>query len=178
MYLFIHLFTLTLSILPFHSYACLQHASLLKRQSLGINFTLGDSSPQPPATVGYNLNHLAITVPDLNATMDFYVNALGFRHIFTVPLGDKHSVTYLGYPHGGRNGTGYQTAEEMSREKNNAEGMLELLYSEVGACPCASLLFIPVTRSPFPPAHRRYSFPAITRLLCRTMASASPILAL
>ncbi|KAL9091096.1 MAG: hypothetical protein Q9165_005023 [Trypethelium subeluteriae] len=126
---FLCVLTSILSILPSHSQACLGHA-LLKRQAPGLNFTLGDSQPQPLATVGYNLNHFAITVPNFNATMDFYLNALGFRHIFTVPLDDKHSISYIGYPHGGRNATGYQTAEEMNREKNNAEGLIEILYSE------------------------------------------------
>ena len=127
---FLHLFAITL-VLPRLTTACLGHALLQKRQLAGLNITLGDSSPQPPATVGYDLNHLAITVPNITETLDFYINALGFREIFTVPLTDKVSFTYLGYPQGGRNGTGYQTAQEMTREKNNVEGLLEVIYSEV-----------------------------------------------
>ncbi|KAL9087359.1 MAG: hypothetical protein Q9165_006656 [Trypethelium subeluteriae] len=131
MILFLHLFAISLASLPRVTHACLGHALLQKRQLAGLNITLGDSAPQPPATVGYNFNHLAITVPNLTASMDFYVNALGFREIFTVPISDQNSFTYLAYPQGGRNGTGYQTAEEMTREKNNAEGLLEILYSEI-----------------------------------------------
>ena len=127
----LHLLVITLTILPRMTEACLGHALLHKRQTSGFNITYGDSAPQPPATVGYNLNHLAIVVPNLTATMDFYVNALGFREIFTVPMGNKASFSYLGYPQGGRNGTGYQTAQEMAREKNNADGLLEVIYSEV-----------------------------------------------
>ena len=131
---FLYFIVVVLAILPRLTQACLGHAILQKRQSSGLgnlNITYGNSAPQPPATVGYNLNHLAITVPNLTATIDFYVNALGFREIFTVPLSDAYSFTYLQYPSGGRNGTGYQTAQEMLRDKNNAEGLLEIIYSGV-----------------------------------------------
>ncbi|KAF2231407.1 hypothetical protein EV356DRAFT_579223 [Viridothelium virens] len=126
----LQLFSITLVILPRLTQACLGHALLQKRQLPGLNITLGNSDPQPPATVGYNLNHLAIAVPNLTASMDFYVNALGFREMFTLPITETNSFTYLAYPQGGRNGTGYQTAEEMTRQKNNAEGLLEIVYSE------------------------------------------------
>ncbi|KAI9688327.1 MAG: hypothetical protein M1820_010255 [Bogoriella megaspora] len=121
-----------LSLLTHSTVACLGHV-LSKRvidPTTGLNVTIGDSSPQPPATVGYNLNHFAITVSNLTATLDFYTNALGFRHIFTAPVDDKHSITYLGYPSGGRNGTGYQTAEEMARDMRNSEGLIEILESK------------------------------------------------
>ncbi|KAI9667442.1 MAG: hypothetical protein M1821_000258 [Bathelium mastoideum] len=129
MVLFKCFLTFTIAALPHFSDACLGHALLQKRQLGGFNITYGDSTPQPPETVGYNLNHLAIIVPNLTATLDFYINALGFRELFTVPLNDDYSFTYLSYPQGGRNGTGYQTAQEMTREKNNSEGLLEILYS-------------------------------------------------
>ena len=37
----------------------------------------------------------------------------------------------MAHAHGGKNGTGYQTAEEMNREKNNREGLLELVSLSV-----------------------------------------------
>ncbi|KAK5137544.1 hypothetical protein LTR08_008524 [Meristemomyces frigidus] len=91
--------TLILSILAVASSAC--HPLLHARgtdPTKALNTTLGDSSYQPPETVGYNMNHFALTVPNLTRTMDFYVNALGFRHIFTAAVDDTHSITYLGYP--------------------------------------------------------------------------------
>lgn len=36
----------------------------------------------------------------------------------------------MGHSHGGRNGTGYQTAAEMTREKNNIEGLIEIISLE------------------------------------------------
>ncbi|KAM0286471.1 hypothetical protein ACHAQH_000897 [Verticillium albo-atrum] len=33
--------------------------------------------------------------------------------------------------HGGRNGTGYQTTKELNRQKNNIEGLLELIHVDV-----------------------------------------------
>ena len=37
----------------------------------------------------------------------------------------------MAHAHGGKNGTGYQTAEAMNREKNNREGLLELVSLSV-----------------------------------------------
>ncbi len=33
----------------------------------------------------------------------------------------------MGFSHGGKNGTGYQTGEELTREKNNSEGLIEFI---------------------------------------------------
>ena len=34
---------------------------------------------------------------------------------------------YMSLSHGGKNGTGYQTGEELTREKNNSEGLIEFI---------------------------------------------------
>jgi lactoylglutathione lyase len=47
-----------------------------------------------------------------------------------INLQEHFSVSYMGHSHGGRNGTGYQTSETMTIEKNNREGMLEILSLE------------------------------------------------
>ena len=36
----------------------------------------------------------------------------------------------MGYSHGGKNGTGYQTGEELLAEKTNIEGLIELISSK------------------------------------------------
>lgn len=33
----------------------------------------------------------------------------------------------MGFSHGGKNGTGYQTGDELTREKNNSEGLIEFI---------------------------------------------------
>ena len=82
--------------------------------------------------MGYLNNHFSFTVRDLNASLTFYNCVLGFRTLMTLQATPHFHVAYLGHAHGGRNGTGYQTAAEMLREKNNAGGMIELMYFDVG----------------------------------------------
>jgi lactoylglutathione lyase len=91
----------------------------------------GADVPQPPQTVGYALNHLAIQVADLNRSIAFYTGVMGLKHIFTLETAPGHSITILQYPHGGRNGTGDQTVLEMARETTNSGGELELVWSKV-----------------------------------------------
>jgi lactoylglutathione lyase len=90
--------------------------------------TVGKDGPADQETIGYSLNHLSLIVSNLSASIEFYGNVLGMRHIFTAQLSPSYSVTYMGHAHGGKNGTGYQTGEELLREKNNAAGMLEFQY--------------------------------------------------
>lgn len=90
--------------------------------------TIGDDGPAPPATLGFSLNHLSLVVRNLTASMEFYGNVLGMRHLFTAQLSKDYSVTYMGHAHGGKNGTGFQTGAELLREKNNAAGMIEFQY--------------------------------------------------
>lgn len=89
---------------------------------------IGDDPPADPATLGYNINHFALVVNDIDAMMDFYGRILGMRHIFTFHPSSEYQITYMGHSHGGKNGTGYQHGDEMLREKTNTEGLIEFLY--------------------------------------------------
>ncbi|KAK2759954.1 hypothetical protein FQN54_002690 [Arachnomyces sp. PD_36] len=93
---------------------------------------LGPNEPADPATLGYSVNHFGLVVKDLDATIDFYTKVIGMRHIFTYSASDKFSIAYIGHSHGGKNGTGYQTTEEMLREKNNSGGLMEFLHLKGG----------------------------------------------
>lgn len=50
--------------------------------------------------------------------------------MFREQVSEHFSISYMGHSHGGRNGTGYQTSDEMNREKNNIEGLIEILSLE------------------------------------------------
>ncbi|KAJ4256800.1 hypothetical protein NW762_008896 [Fusarium torreyae] len=91
-------------------------------------FVPGTDKPSDPATTGYFLNKVGISVSNLTRSVDFYTKVFGFRHMFTFQATPHFSVTYLGHSSGGRNGTGYQTAEEMIRNKNNMAGQLSLIH--------------------------------------------------
>ncbi|KAF4456767.1 hypothetical protein F53441_1203 [Fusarium austroafricanum] len=65
---------------------------------------------------------------NLTASVDFYSRVLGFRKIFTLQLSKAYSITYLSHQSGGLNRSAYQTTLEMNREKNNAQGLLEIYY--------------------------------------------------
>ncbi|KAF4974807.1 hypothetical protein FZEAL_8331 [Fusarium zealandicum] len=92
---------------------------------------LGTDTPADFATTGYFINHLCINVKNLTASVDFYSAAFGLRKIFTFHISPHYSITYMGHSHGGKNGTGYQTVAELNREKNNAEGLIELVHVDV-----------------------------------------------
>ncbi|KAF7546058.1 hypothetical protein G7Z17_g8702 [Cylindrodendrum hubeiense] len=92
---------------------------------------IGDDTPSDPGTNGYFINHLCLNVMNLTASMDFYTEIFGLRHILTLHVSEHYSITYMGHSHGGKNGTGYQTASELNREKNNSEGLLELVHLDV-----------------------------------------------
>jgi lactoylglutathione lyase len=96
-------------------------------------FTVGTDGPAQPETLGFFLNHLSLIVSNLTASKDFYGNVLGMRHMFTIQLSPHYSVTYMGHAQGGRNGTGFQTGEELLRNKNNAAGLLEFQYLDDAA---------------------------------------------
>ena len=106
------------------AYAC----ALEARQDNAEFLTIGQDGPADQETLGYYLNHLSLIVSNLTASVEFYGNVLGMRHIFTAQLSPSYSVTYMGHAQGGRNGTGYQTGEELLRDKNNAGGLLEFQY--------------------------------------------------
>jgi len=91
-------------------------------------FAFGPDEYPPLETIGWNINHFSLFVNDLAASLEFYVNVLGMRRIFTYTPTPDFKLIYLGYPSGGRNGTGYQTPPEMLRDKNNMQGLIELLW--------------------------------------------------
>jgi lactoylglutathione lyase len=88
----------------------------------------GDDKESSPATAGYFINHLCINVGNMTESVNWYNKAFGLRTMFSMQVSEHFAVTYMGRSHGGRNGTGYQTAEELTREKNNIEGLIELLH--------------------------------------------------
>ncbi|KAF4947407.1 hypothetical protein FGADI_10478 [Fusarium gaditjirri] len=92
---------------------------------------LGTDDPADWATTGYFINHFAISTRNLTASLDFYSKVLGFRQLFTLHVSKVYSITYLAHAHGGKNGTGYQTALELNREKNNAQGLLEIFHLDI-----------------------------------------------
>lgn len=91
----------------------------------------GSDAPADAATLGYSINHFSLNVHNLTASIAFYQTVLGLRHIFTVRATPHLSIAYLGHSHGGKNGTGYQTTAELAREKNNAQGLVEMIFLDV-----------------------------------------------
>ena len=87
----------------------------------------GDDLPSDPATTGYFINHLCINVRNTTESINWYNKAFGLRLMFTLQASEHFAISYMGHSHGGRNGTGYQTSEEMNRQKNNIEGLIEML---------------------------------------------------
>jgi lactoylglutathione lyase len=89
---------------------------------------LGPDEYPPLATIGWNINHMALNVADLAASLHFYTEVLGMRHLFTYHGLATYKLAYVGYPSGGRNGTGYQTPAEMARDRANMQGLVELIW--------------------------------------------------
>ena len=106
---------------------------------------MGSDNPADSATTGYFINHLAITVRNLTRSIDFYSTAFGLRLMFTLRVSKHISISYMGHSHGGRNGTGYQTAIEINRQKNNIEGLIELLHVDVPKFALTSSTKVPNT---------------------------------
>lgn len=89
---------------------------------------LGPDTPADPETLGYFINHISLNVNNLTRSIEFYRDIFGMRHMFTHYLTPHITVTYMSHSQGGRNGTGYQSTEEMLRYKNNNGGHLEFVY--------------------------------------------------
>lgn len=102
------------------------------RRDGGGAFQIGNDGPADPATLGYTLNHFSLLVNDMVATKQFYGEVLGMREIFTFHASSDYEIMYMGYSHGGKNGTGYQTGEELYAEKTNIEGLIEFLSLKNG----------------------------------------------
>ncbi|KAH8587444.1 Glyoxalase/Bleomycin resistance protein/Dihydroxybiphenyl dioxygenase, partial [Bisporella sp. PMI_857] len=88
----------------------------------------GSNEPADPATTGFVLNHFALNVNNITRSIDFYTKVFGMRLIFNFRATEKLSIAYLAHSHGGKNGTAYQTVSELNRNKNNMEGLIELLH--------------------------------------------------
>ena len=88
---------------------------------------VGTDGPADPATIGYNLNHFAIIAKDIKATMKFYGEIFGLRHIFTFHATDKYDIAYMGYPNADNNGTTFQTGQQLLDQKQTVQGLLEFL---------------------------------------------------
>jgi lactoylglutathione lyase len=106
--------------------------------TLPYNYTSGNDGPADPATKGYFINHIGMLTSDLNRTSEWYKTVLGMREVFTMELSPEYTVMYMAHSQGGRNGTGFQTGEEMGLEKNNMAGMIEFQLYTVSSLPVTS----------------------------------------
>ncbi|KEF54929.1 uncharacterized protein A1O9_09372 [Exophiala aquamarina CBS 119918] len=107
----------------------------------------GDEAPSDPTTVAYFMNHISINVRDMTESINWYREAFGFRLLFNLHVSENFAIAYIGHAHGGRNGSGYQTSEEMNREKNNGEGLIELIELKYPNWDLPSGLRVPNTLS-------------------------------
>jgi lactoylglutathione lyase len=105
----------------------------IKRRSSSAypDLTVGSDGPADPATLGFMIGHFALLVNDLAATQRFYGDALGMRHIFTYNSSEEYTIMYMGHSQGGKNGTGYQTGDDMFSEVYNMEGLIEFIEFKV-----------------------------------------------
>ena len=86
-------------------------------------------------------------------------------------MSEHFSISYLGRAHGGRNSTGYQTSEELNREKNRAAGLLELLHLDLPGWDLPSGQKVPNTFS-----HIGMVVPNVTETQARLEAMGANIL--
>lgn len=128
--------TLSLGILALahclaHACACATPAQVHKRQEgEEVEYPyadMGADTPADPATTSYFINHLSINVRNATESIKWYSNTFGMRLMFKLHVSKHFTITYMGHAHGGRNGTGYQTAAELIRDKNNAQGYIEFV---------------------------------------------------
>jgi lactoylglutathione lyase len=126
-----------IQLLPYFLFGCQLLHSITAHSILNIQEdqypypVLGTDEASSISTTGYFVNHFAISTNNLTASVEFYSDVLGFRRLFTLQFSKTYSITYLGHAQGGKNGTGYQTALEMNREKNNAQGLIEIYYVDI-----------------------------------------------
>ncbi|KAI8624681.1 Glyoxalase/Bleomycin resistance protein/Dihydroxybiphenyl dioxygenase [Xylariaceae sp. FL1651] len=87
---------------------------------------VGPEVPDPDTTA-YNLNHFALNVKNATRSIDFYTQAFGMRLMLTVQATEHFPLSYLAYSTGEKNGTGYQTTDELIRNQHNSQGLMELI---------------------------------------------------
>jgi lactoylglutathione lyase len=113
--------------------ACALHARQVADSTNATTYPIaipGDDVPSDPATTGYFINHLCINARNATESIRWYSEAFGLRLMFRLQVTEHFSISYMGHSHGGRNGTGYQSSQEMNRDKNNREGMIEITSLE------------------------------------------------
>ncbi|KAL2864494.1 VOC family protein [Aspergillus lucknowensis] len=86
------------------------------------------NGPADQETRGYYIYHAGLNVRNLPASKHFYGKVLGMREMFTIDYTPSFSLTYMGFAQGGRNRTGFQTGQELTRDKNNSGGMVKLFH--------------------------------------------------
>lgn len=91
-----------------------------------------------PTTSKYHHSTLA----DLYLSPCLDGKVLGMRHIYTYHISPVLDLVYIGFSVGGKNGTGYQTGEELYKQKTNTAGIIELLHRKT----CNST--VPIDRLP------------------------------
>lgn len=84
-----------------------------------------------PETTSFFVNHLSLNVANLTESIDFYSSVFGLRMFITFRLSPHISIAYMAHNQGGKNGTGYQSVEELVRDKNNLSGLVELINLDV-----------------------------------------------
>ncbi|KAF2731647.1 hypothetical protein EJ04DRAFT_442557 [Polyplosphaeria fusca] len=94
-------------------------------------FIPGNDGLAEEVTRGYFINHVSLIVSNITASRQWYSDVLGMRHVFTFQMTKQLSIMYMAHAQGGRNGTGFQTGDELIRDKNNLAGMVEFLENKV-----------------------------------------------
>ncbi|KAH9219610.1 hypothetical protein DL95DRAFT_483824 [Leptodontidium sp. 2 PMI_412] len=108
-------------------FACQPSFEVANQTEVYPNVINGNDGPADAATAGFVINHFSLIVNDLAESRYFYGEILGMRHMFTYEASANLSFMYMSLAHGGKNGTGYQTGAELTREKNNSEGLIEFI---------------------------------------------------
>jgi len=127
-------YVLALLHLPF-ALSCAPPPYTNTNTTLPYTYIPGTDGPADPATKGYFINHVGMLTSDLNRTREWYKTVLGMREVFTIELSPEYTIMYMAHSQGGRNGSGFQTGEEMGRDKNNMAGMIEFQMYTVSSSP-------------------------------------------
>ncbi|KIX04478.1 uncharacterized protein Z518_05348 [Rhinocladiella mackenziei CBS 650.93] len=94
-------------------------------------FEFPKSCDPRPGFTGYGINHFGLIVNDLNATIDFYTQAIGLSllFIFTPEGAPFFKIAYMGHNNDTANtGKPFATCEEFTLQKNDIKGLIEFLY--------------------------------------------------